>query len=171
MSEPLAVCKAHLRLMTLDDVPQVAAIDQTSFSLPWPERSFRFEVTQNNVSSCWVAEIIDAEGKSRLVGMVVGWLLVDVVHIGTLAVHPDFRRCGTGQRLVAQVLIDAYHKGIRQSFLEVRRSNLAAQALYRRFGFQVVSVREHYYRDNNEDALNMNLDTLDIEQLQALAAA
>ena len=171
MSDASAVCKVYLRLMTLDDVLQVTEIDRASFSLPWPERSFRFEVTQNNVSSCWVAEINEIEGKTRLVGMVVSWVLVDVVHIGTLAVHPEFRRCGIGRRLVAQVLIDAYHKGIRQSFLEVRRSNQAAQALYRRFGFQVVSVRAHYYRDNNEDALNMNLDNLDIQQLQAIAAA
>ena len=42
--------------MTLDDLEQVVAIDQISFSLPWPERSFHFELTDNPASRCWVAE-------------------------------------------------------------------------------------------------------------------
>jgi len=39
-----------IRRMTLEDVPQVVAIDQASFSLPWPERSFRYEIAENSAS-------------------------------------------------------------------------------------------------------------------------
>ena len=46
-----------IRKMTVADVPAVAELDQISFSLPWPERSFRFEVTDNPASRCWVAEV------------------------------------------------------------------------------------------------------------------
>ena len=46
-----------LRQMTLDDLEQVVAIDQVSFSLPWPARSFHFEMTDNLASRCWVAEL------------------------------------------------------------------------------------------------------------------
>ena len=37
----------NIRHMTIADLSQVLAIDQVSFSLPWPERSFRFEITDN----------------------------------------------------------------------------------------------------------------------------
>jgi len=39
-----------IRKMTVDDVPAVLELDQKSFSLPWPERSFRFELTDNPAS-------------------------------------------------------------------------------------------------------------------------
>ena len=42
-----------IRQMTLDDLEQVIAIDQISFSLPWPARSFQFELTDNPASRCW----------------------------------------------------------------------------------------------------------------------
>ena len=46
----------NIRRMTLEDLEQVVAIDKASFSLPWPERSFRFEITDNPASRAWVAE-------------------------------------------------------------------------------------------------------------------
>jgi ribosomal-protein-alanine N-acetyltransferase len=45
--------------------------------------------------------------------------------------------------------------------LEVRRSNDAAQALYQKYGFDVVGERRRYYRDTGEDALLMTVSTLD----------
>lgn len=79
--------KLTIRKMTLEDVPSVIDLDQKSFSLPWPERSFRFELTANPASRCWVA---DLEGK--IVGMIVVWLIVDEAHVATLAIHPDLRK-------------------------------------------------------------------------------
>jgi ribosomal-protein-alanine N-acetyltransferase len=46
-----------IRKMTLDDLEQVVALDQMSFSLPWPARSFQFELTDNPASRSWVAEL------------------------------------------------------------------------------------------------------------------
>src|SRR5512134_969242 len=101
-----------IRKMTLEDVPAVIDLDHKSFSLPWPERSFRFEVTDNPASRSWVAEL---EGK--VVGMIVVWLLVDEAHVATLATHPDFRRQGVGKRLLAHALREALQEGARSSFL------------------------------------------------------
>ena len=81
------------RKMTLADLAQVVAIDQVSFSLPWPERSFHFELTENKASRCWVVE---SEG--RVVAMLVAWFIIDDIHIATFATHPDFRRQGIGKK-------------------------------------------------------------------------
>ena len=144
-----------IRRMTLDDLPTVVALDQMSFSLPWPERSFRFEVADNAASRCWVAEV-----DGRVVAMLVGWLLVDEIHIATLATHPDYRRQGIGRKLLSYALMRALDEGARSSFLEVRESNLAAQELYHQFGYHATGRRRRYYKDNDEDAILMTLESL-----------
>src|SRR5512134_3539569 len=95
-----------IRKMTVEDVPAVVDLDRRSFSLPWPERSFRFEVTDNPASRCWVAEL-----DQKVVGMIVIWLLVDEAHIATLAIHPDYRRQGIGKRLLAHALRQLIDEG------------------------------------------------------------
>lgn len=149
-----------IRKMTVEDIPTVIDLDQKSFSLPWPERSFRFEVTDNPASRCWVAEL---DGK--VVGMIVVWLIVDEAHVATLATHPDFRRQGIGQRLLSDALRHLIEEGAKSSFLEVRESNLAAQEMYRKFGYEATGRRRRYYRDNDEDAILMNLEPLSVERL------
>ncbi len=156
--------------MTLDDLQQVHEIDVLSFSLPWTERSFRFELTGNPSSRVWVAELPGQNGRPVLAGMIVVWLILDEAHIGTFAVHPDQRRKGVGRRLLAESLLGAQAEGAKTALLEVRRGNLGAQALYHRFGFEVVGVRPRYYRDNNEDALLLTLSKLEPERLKKLAA-
>ena len=152
----------NIRKMTEADVPAVVALDQISFSLPWPERSFRFEVSSNPASRCWVAEV-----DGRVVGMIVAWLFVDEAHIATIATHPDFRRQGIAQKLLTHTLRYTYDEGAVSSFLEVRESNLAAQELYRKFGYENTGRRKRYYKDNDEDAILMTLKTLNVERLMS----
>jgi ribosomal-protein-alanine N-acetyltransferase len=148
-----------IRRMTVEDVPTVAQIDQMSFSLPWPEHSFRYEVTDNRVARCFVAEAAD----KRIVGMIVSWLIVDEVHIATIAVHPDFRRKGIGAQILTYALKDASAAGARRAFLEVRERNEAAQTMYRKFDFTITGRRPRYYKDNGEDAILMTLEHLEAE--------
>jgi ribosomal-protein-alanine N-acetyltransferase len=155
-----------IRAMVLDDLPQVIAIDRASFSLPWPERSFRYELTQNPNALSWVAELGDAGQNPVIAGMIVTWLIIDEIHIGTIAIHPDYRRRGLAQKLLAHALLAGRARGASSAFLEVRRGNLAAQVLYQRFGFDVVGERRHYYHDNGEDALILGLNGLDTKRLQ-----
>ena len=149
-----------IRKMTEADVPIVAELDKISFSLPWPERAFRFEVTDNPAARCWVAEV-----DGRMAGMIVAWLLVDEVHVATLATHPDFRRQGLAQKLLIHTLRYTSDEGAASSFLEVRESNLAAQEMYRKFGYEMTGRRKRYYKDNDEDAILMTLKPLNVESL------
>jgi len=144
-----------LRKMTLEDIEQVVALDQMSFSLPWPMHSFQYEVTGNPAARCWVAEL-----EGRVVGMVVAWFIVDEIHVATFAVHSDFRKQGIGEKLLAITLQSAKDEGAISSFLEVRESNIAALALYRKFGFVVDGRRKGYYKNNGEDAILMSLKDL-----------
>jgi ribosomal-protein-alanine N-acetyltransferase len=134
----------------------VHAIDVGSFTLPWPERSLRFEVSDNPAARCWVAEL-----EGQVVGMLVLWLIVDEAHIATLAIQPDYRRQGLAKQLLVEALRTAYQEGARQALLEVRAGNEAAQAMYRTFGFEEVGRRAKYYKDNGEDAILMTLGKME----------
>lgn len=157
------------RPMSLADVARVREIDMRSFSMPWSERSYRFELTENEHSVVWVAEVEPAseDGSGRqVVGMIVTWVIVDEAHIATIAIDPEYRGRGLGRRLLAIGLRAAYQRGARLAYLEVRRGNLVAQNLYQQFGFRVAGERPRYYQDNNEDALLMTLDQLDPQALE-----
>ena len=144
-----------IRRMLLEDVPAVHEIDTLSFSLPWPERSFRFELTENPVSRGWVAEM-----DGRIAAMLVLWFIIDEAHIATIAVHPDYRRQGIGEKVLLHALLAVHDEGARRVFLEVRAGNAAAQAMYKKYGFVADGIRPRYYKDNNEDAVLMSLNNL-----------
>jgi ribosomal-protein-alanine N-acetyltransferase len=64
-------------------------------------------------------------------------------------------------------LLTAQREGARRAFLEVRAGNTGAQAMYKKYGFVVDGVRPKYYKDNNEDAILMSLDSLHVESLMS----
>ena len=147
-----------VRPMVLTDIPAVVMIDKASFSLPWPETSYRYELQSNAASRCFVAE----SEASEILAMIVSWLIVDELHIATIATSPDHRRKGIGGQVLSAALRDATAAGARRAFLEVRVGNEEAQAMYRKFGFTITGTRAAYYRDNGEDAILMTLEPLEV---------
>ena len=142
--------------MLLEDIPAVLEIDRVSFSNPWPERSYRYELTDNPAAQLFVAKLDDG----TVVAYLGYWLIADEVHISTFAVHPEFRLNGIGEDLLGRALSDAQMKGAQIATLEVRESNAAAISLYEKLGFEVVGSRKGYYRDNNEDAILLTLNDI-----------
>lgn len=170
--------RVAVRPMQMSDLEQVQAIDQLSFSMPWPASAYEYELNENPFSLLWVADIFPP-GTSRpeetpgrespiLVGVVVVWLILDEAHIASIAVHPDYRSQGIAQKLLITVLREAIQNGSQLATLEVRARNQIAQRLYRRFKFEVIGKRVRYYRDNNEDALIMTVTGLGPQYLEWL---
>ncbi len=157
-----------IRKMRLEDIAEVTKIDQASFSLPWPENAYAYELRRDLNSLVYVAEIEENDGQMKLIGVIVVWLILDEAHVATLAVHPDFRHQGVAQRMLLYALIQSAKRGALKATLEVRENNLIAQHLYQRFGFKVVGRRKGYYRDNHEDALIMTVEPLSLSHLQSL---
>jgi ribosomal-protein-alanine N-acetyltransferase len=77
-------------------------------------------------------------------------------------VDPGARRRGVGRALMLHVLTAFEGKGATRATLEVRRSNLGAQALYEELGFVRAGVRRGYYSDNGEDAFVMSADMTEV---------
>ena len=152
--------------MRLADVPAVLDIERLSFSSPWPAFAFEQELTANRLAHYQVARLDD-----RVVAFGGIWLMVDEAHITTFGVHPDHRRRGIGRRLMLRLAELAIELGALRMTLEVRVSNLPAQALYRSFGFGVAGRRIAYYSDDGEDALVMTTPDFGDPVLDAALAA
>lgn len=141
----------RIERMTLLDLNDVAAIEQLSFTNPWQREAFEHELTRNEVSHPLVARSVSF-GKP-VAGYCICWVVADQMHIQNLAVHPAHRTRGLGRLLLTHALDLARRAGATSAFLEVRASNVAAQALYRALGFTVVTRRANYYSQPAEDAL------------------
>ena len=160
MIVPIQPDAIHIRLMRPEDLQRVQEIDHLSFTMPWPESAYVFELNENPLSTLWVAEDTSIQGQGTIVGMIVLWYIIDEAHIATLAIHPSHRTKGIAKFLLITALKNAWENGMRSATLEVRANNGAAQALYQQFGFEIVGRRSRYYRDNHEDALIMTADPL-----------
>ena len=99
------------------------------------------------------------EGNGREPSSVIGfagmWLAFDEAHVTTIGVEPAQRGRGLGELLLLCMFDEAVERSANWLTLEVRVTNAAAQALYRKYGFTAHGTRKHYYSDNNEDALIM----------------
>ena len=137
-------------LMTKSDIDQVHAIEKACFSVPWSRESFVLEVTENACARYLVLR--EDEQAVAYGGM---WFVLDEGHITNIAVRPDRRRRGYGEMVTRAMIRLAADSGMASLTLECRRSNLAAQMMYRKLGFVDVGYRKGYYADNNEDALIM----------------
>jgi len=152
--------ETNIRRMRIEDLRQVQAIEEQSFSTPWSMNAFRFELLENPNGHCWVAVFDDT-----LAGFIICWLIVDEMHIASIAVHPKYRGMGIAKKLINTGLSELIAKGARMATLEVRAGNNVAQSLYRYFGFDEVGLRKAYYKDTHEDALLMTVEPLDSDYL------
>jgi len=83
------------------------------------------------------------------------WKVLDEAHITNIAVHPEFRRNNIGYLLLESLIQLARRECVQSMTLEVRKNNIIAQGLYKKYGFKEVGVRKGYYSDNDEDAIIM----------------
>jgi [ribosomal protein S18]-alanine N-acetyltransferase len=148
----------QIRDATYNDLPGVLDIERLAFTQPWSLASFRRELSLSFSRLMLAVTEEEGEGGSRIAGYLCRWLVAGESHILNVAAHPDFRRRGVGTALLAAAIDEARARNVSLMILEVRRSNLEARRLYRKFGFEERRLRRNYYGPG-EDALVMELVT------------
>jgi [ribosomal protein S18]-alanine N-acetyltransferase len=142
--------EVHLVPLRRRHLRSVLRIEGQVYPRPWSLTLFMSELNLRS-SRQYVA--------ARVGGIVVGYgglmFSGDEAHVTTLAVDPAWHRRQIGTRLLLSLARSAIERGARHLTLEVRMTNLPAQALYRQFGFETAGVRKNYYAEINEDALVM----------------
>lgn len=168
----------RIRRMEARDIPAVSSVDRIVFEDPWPESAYVQELYFNPHARYFVLYTPTVGGQDRgwllrgprtlsaaqIVGFVGMRVETERGHISTLAVRPEWRGKGLGELLLLIALRQAGLDGARVVTLEVRVSNVVAQGLYAKYGFEVIS-RLHGYYSNGEDAFLMRTHVFDADFL------
>jgi len=137
--------------MRAGDLPEVVAIEEAAFPVPWTFRNFLHEIEENP----FACNLVVRSAAGKVEAYACAWIVDDEVRINNIAVRHGARGRGYGEALLRRLMDLAGRQGCGRATLEVRPSNLAALALYRKLGFQVVGRLKGYYSDSHEDALVM----------------
>ena len=139
--------------MLATDLDAVQRIAAACFPVPWTRGEFEKELTR----SYSVLRVLRQSLRDPVCAFANYWHVVDELQVMNIATLPEMRRRGHASALLLDLIQTAHERRARFVTLEVRRSNDAARALYRKFGFEEQGVRQHYYSDNGEDAVVMHL--------------
>ncbi len=160
ITEPLTV---HLTPMRRRHVRSVLRIEEQVYPRPWSHSLFLSELALRTTRSYLVASV----GRD-VVGYAGLMMSAEDGHVTTIAVDPRWQRHKVATRLLIGLVREGLLRNAENLTLEVRLSNLAAQHLYRRFGFAPVGVRKNYYQETNEDALVMWVHEINTPDYAAL---
>jgi [ribosomal protein S18]-alanine N-acetyltransferase len=142
-----------MRAMRDGDVPEVVAIERASYQFPWSEGIFR-----DCLRVGYTCRVATLAGK-QVAGYGVMSVGAGEAHILNLCVAEACRCHGLGRRLLELLIERAAAAGMKEAFLEVRPSNIAAIRLYLAHGFEQVGMRRGYYQavGGREDAAVLRL--------------
>ena len=183
-----------IRPMEYEDIPQVVQIDREAFPGEWVFRSqaaYKQDLANPSiryVAACknkdvskfrgqempklpWFKRLFSYERRLNTSEDIVGfsgfWMMMGEAHIIAIGVRNGYRRLGIGEGLLIATIELAQVLNANIVTLEVRASNMIAQELYKKYGFQVVGRRLKYYSSDGEDAIIMSTDNITSMSFQA----
>ncbi len=136
----------EIKMAIMEDVADIARLEALCFSVPWSEAAIAETMEREEVL------FLCAQENGNIAGYVGSYYCVPEGYITNIAVDPAFRRKGIGKALVETLLREGRKLGLSSFTLEVRKSNLAAIALYESLGFKDVGLRPRFYSAPEEDA-------------------
>jgi ribosomal protein S18 acetylase RimI-like enzyme len=143
-----------IRLATPDDAFAIASMsrDLIETGLPWtwtPERVTR------NIRNRNITTVVACDGE-EVVGFAIMYFGDEDSHLNLIAVEPVYQRAGLGQRLIDWCKQSCFVAGIARIDAELRITNRAARAFYRKCGFRERALMPGYY-SGVETAVTMTL--------------
>lgn len=144
---------AEIRPATLSDAALLAGLEARATTHPWSQKQYQDSLAQHH---CHVLTLA-----GDIIGSLIFSRVLDEVELLNIVIAPEFQGRGYGRQLLGHLL--ALNRGLAAAiFLEVRRSNAPAIALYQRQGFALAGTRKNYYpsadfpdKNAREDALIM----------------
>ncbi len=129
-------------------------LDQKSLKGLWTKSQWSKELTDPK-RIC--LGIIDPQTK-KLLGLCSAWIVIDELHITSVAIHPMHQRTGLGKFLLSDLIKRSTSLKTNRIHLEVRDTNEQAKAFYKSMGFKTVGNRSKFYKDGG-DALILTKET------------
>ena len=141
----------QVRLMTIQDCEQVAAIEAASFSMPWSLQAFTDTVEKENY------RYFVAEESGEILGYCGFTYVLDEAEIPNVCVKKEARGRHIGRDMMSALIAEAKQMQLAILYLEVRESNAPARRLYNGLGFREDGIRKNFYEQPKEDAVLMSL--------------
>lgn len=142
-----------IRKATEKDIDRIAELEELCFPDPWSRDSIEGEILRNE-DALWIVGELQLE-TPKVVGYMGLWKVFDEGHVMNIAVDPVYRGNRIGYDILETMIEITEKVGITRWTLEVRKSNIVAQNLYRKLGFKEAGTRRGYYLNNGEDAIIM----------------
>ncbi len=120
-------------------------LDQKSLKGLWSKSQWAKELSDPKRICLGVIEL----ESNKLLGLCSAWLIVDELHITSIAVHPMHQRKGLGKLLISDLIKRSISFKTNLIFLEVKDTNESAKALYKKMGFQIKGYRSNFYKDGS----------------------
>jgi len=141
-----------IRLIEYNDLETLKSLENECFVSPWKESDLLYEMKVNPINTIYVA--ID---ENKVVGFIDYMTTFNSATISQIAVTKSYRKQGVATMLLKKMFESFPTSGdevVEFTTLEVRASNVAAQKLYIKNGFEVITTKKNYY-SNGEDAIYM----------------
>ena len=140
------------------DLRDVVEIEENTGLSRWGLEAYRIELFNNPMAIMRVARGLEPISiENHVLGFIASRVTLDELHINNIATHPAFRRLKIGSALLETAIRESRSYGARRCILEVRASNVSAQALYAKMAFRTIGRRRDYYTFPTEDALVMQM--------------
>jgi ribosomal-protein-alanine N-acetyltransferase len=139
------------RLASLSDLAEICAIEDSSFSTPYPP-----SLLERLLQECSQSFFVATNDEGKLLGYCVCSPKGKSAHLISVAVNSNFRRKGVATSLLRRAIESLTASGADEFWLEVKKNNLEAIGLYLKFGFRNTGVLKAYYSDGS-DAVRMHL--------------
>lgn len=120
-----------IRLMTVADFDEILPLDHQVFP---DEVKYTMADLKRYYGEGFSYVSID-EKTNKINGYIFAKRHNNTVYIGDFGVAPHYQRQGIGSTLLQAVHVKCQHAGIKSIGLQVRKTNLSAQALYQKFGY------------------------------------
>lgn len=154
----------EIRKMTEADIDQVVVIEAAAYGeVHWTRDNFLAEI-KNSVGNYRVL----VKNKTEVLGYIGGWVVIDEMHVTTVATAEEYLRKGVAETLLTHAIFHAMQNRVKCLTLEVRISNIKAQKLYEKYNFKHQGIRKRYYEDNHEAALILWTENINTEEYQKL---
>lgn len=147
MENNIIICDA-----SLEDVEQILNIEKTLEHKILSKRSL-----ENSINS-EMYRVFVAKNNNEVLGYLILALNIDHADLEAIVVKKEHRNKHIATSILNKTIEYCKYIGMNRIMLEVRESNNAAQALYKKHGFVDIWKRERYYADNKEAALIYSLD-------------
>ncbi len=139
--------------LSIENLNECLTLDQIALKGLWSKNQWKEELSGSHKICLGIFDDLN------IIAFGCANVVIDELHLTTIAVHPRYRRLGLASKVLTNMFIKAIQTNCRTATLEVKSDNSAAIALYKNLGFITTGCRRNYYKDGGDALIQWKLLT------------